>query len=187
LDWVTDKALASIRYDEAFVLAYLPHERLTGPVFLVQGIYSNALGRPAVVEWMAVLGLPDTPRVVPMDAEFLKLCGVGPRMPGRATPQDRDGLQRLVPQAIDEAERYLVQRENEYAQRIDRILEPYSSRVQEWQQQALFAAGKAGEQSVKLTASRREALIASLKTSGAPMLRLLAVLEPLSAVGGTAR
>ncbi|MCG8923202.1 DEAD/DEAH box helicase [Lentzea sp. CC55] len=188
LDWVTDKALASIRYDEAFVLAYLPHERLTGPVFLVQGIYSNALGRPAVVEWMAVLGLPDTPRVVPMDAEFLELCGVGPRMPGRATPQDRDGLQRLVPQAIDEAERCLVQRENEYAQRIDRVLEPYSRRVQEWRDQAvLFAAGKTGEQGVNLAASRREGLIASLKTSGAPMLRLLAVLEPLSDAEGTAR
>ncbi|APU21909.1 helicase family protein [Actinoalloteichus sp. GBA129-24] len=186
LDWVTDKALASIRYDEAFVLAYVPHARLAGPVFLVQGIYSNALGRPTVVEWMAVLGLPDTPRVVPMDADFLALCGVGPRMPGRAVVQDAEGLQRLVPLAIDEAERHLVLRENEYARRIDRVLEPYSRRVQEWRQEALFAAGRIDEQGVKLTASRRESLIASLQTSGAPMLRLLAVLEPLSAVGDNA-
>ncbi|WP_245588724.1 DEAD/DEAH box helicase [Actinoalloteichus caeruleus] len=187
LDWVTDKALASVRHDEAFVMAYTPHEHLDGPVFLVQGIYSNALGRPTVVEWMAVLGLPDRPEVVPMNAEFLELCGVGPRMPGRATPQDRDGLQRLVPQAVEEAERYLVLRENEYAERIDRVLEPYSRRVRQWQQEALFAAGRGGEHGVRLTASRRETLISSLRTSGAPMLRLLAVLEPLSAVGGTTR
>ena len=40
-------------------MAYLPHEGLTGPVFLVQGIYSNALGRPRMwrlpvtVSWSA--------------------------------------------------------------------------------------------------------------------------------------
>ncbi|MEU9126118.1 DEAD/DEAH box helicase [Streptomyces sp. NPDC048506] len=194
LDWVTDKALAALRYDEAFVLAYrsdpeaakkldehLPGA-LNGPVCLVQGIYSNAVGRPTVVEWMAIVGLPDAPRVFRMDSRFLSACGVSPKMPGRAAPQNLEALQALVPQAIDEATRWITEREGEYAERIDAVLAPYEKRVKQWRQDALFASARSRkqEQSVQLTASRRKALVKSLRTSGAPMLRLLAVLEPLS-------
>ncbi|WP_439381542.1 SNF2-related protein [Amycolatopsis lexingtonensis] len=199
LDWVTDKALASIRHDEAFVLAFQPDrararqwdERLAaeldGPVFLVQGIYSNALGRPTVVEWMAVLGLPGAPRIVPMDKRLLDVCGVGPRMPGRAHLENPDELSRLVPLAIDEAEQHLVRRKDQYDGRMDRVLEPYSRRVREWRQEALFGPARTNKERVDLTTDRREALVRSLRTSGAPMLRLLAVLEPLSAVRGAVR
>lgn len=110
LDWVTDKVLAKLQYDEAFVLAYQPNaakadridatlrEALTGPVYLLQGVYSNEAGKPTVVEWMAVTGLADAnPRVWHMDSAFLAACGVGPDMAGRAQPVDRDLLQALVP------------------------------------------------------------------------------------------
>ncbi|HIY40530.1 MAG TPA: DEAD/DEAH box helicase [Candidatus Nocardiopsis merdipullorum] len=197
LDWVTDKALASLKHDQAFVLAYVPDLRaaekedpllaagLTGPVYLVQGVYSNDLGRPTVVKWMAVLGLPDTPRVVPVDDRFLELCGVSSQMPGRAVPDDLRGLQELVPQAIHEARRYLVEQESEYAEQIEATLAPYENRVESWQQDALFASARSakGRQDVNLTADRRKKLLTSLRTSGAPMLRLLGVLEPLSAMG----
>lgn len=195
LDWVTDKALTSIRYDEAFVLAYDPNREPVGgdpvlpggPIFLVQGTYSNALGRPTVVEWMAVLGLPDAPRVVPMDNHFLDVCGVGPTMPGRAVVVDHDGLSALVPQAIDEAERHLLQHKEKYDERVDAVLKPYGERVEEWRQLALFKVRGAGnEKRVDNTAERRKTLIESLRTSGAPMLRLLAVLEPLTTQGGNA-
>lgn len=188
LDWVTDKVLASLRYDEAFVLAYQPDlteagkrdgyrsEDLAGPAFLVQGIYSNALGRPTVVEWMAVLGLPGAGRVVPMNADFLTVFGVGPQMPGRrATAQELDDLQGLVPQAVRHAQRHLELRADEYAERIDRVLAPYQRRVQRWSQEALFASTDRTE-----TVRRREDLVASLRSSGAPMTRLLAVLTPQS-------
>ncbi|KPC74311.1 hypothetical protein ADL27_50570, partial [Streptomyces sp. NRRL F-6602] len=105
LDWLTDKALAALRHDEAFVLAFAPDLEAAGkldeqlpadlasPVYLVQGIYSNAVGRPTVVEWMAVVGLPTAPRVLRIDDAFLSAGNVGPKMPGRATPADRKGLQ----------------------------------------------------------------------------------------------
>lgn len=170
LDWVTDKALASIRHDEAFVLA----ADVETPVFLVQGTYSNALGRPTVVEWMAVTGLPEDPIVVKMDAIYLARCAVGPQMPGRAGPRDATGLQQLLEPAIDAARRYLAQREDDYGKRVEQVLAPYRARVQEWRQVALF-----GPDVVLRTAKHRHALIDSLQTSGAPMLRLLAVLEPI--------
>lgn len=186
LDWVTDKALAAARHDEAFVLAYQPDERhaaafggLNGPVFLVQGSYANAVGRPTVVEWMAVFGLPESPRVVPMDADFLAACGVSPTMPGRRSP-NLAALQDLVPAAIEHARNYLTAREAEYAARVDTMLAPSTRRVTEWEQLALDIAKTArAKENVDRTAERRRALVAALRTSGAPMLRLLAVLDPL--------
>jgi hypothetical protein len=197
LDWVTDKALAALRHDEAFVLAFDPDRdtaadidpelpaALDGPVYLLQGIYSNKAGRPTVVEWMAVTGLPDAPRTYRMDNAFLAACRVGPSMPGRAAPVNKDALQRWVPSAVAEARRFLEVREAAYAQQIEAVLAPFEKRVTEWKQAALFTAEARRSQKkkndVNLTADRRRTLIRSLRTSGAPLLRLLAVLEPLAA------
>ncbi|PBC92431.1 SNF2 domain-containing protein [Streptomyces sp. Ag82_O1-15] len=197
LDWVTDKALAALRHDEAFVLAFDPDldkaadidpelpAALDGPVYLLQGIYSNKAGRPTVVEWMAVAGLPDAPRTYRMDNAFLAACRVGPSMPGRAAPVNKDALQRWVPSAVAEARRFVEGREAEYAQQIEAVLAPFEKRVTEWKQAALFTAEARRSQKkkndVNLTADRRRTLIRSLRTSGAPLLRLLAVLEPLAA------
>ncbi|MDT0378313.1 DEAD/DEAH box helicase [Streptomyces sp. DSM 42041] len=197
LDWVTDKALAALRHDEAFVLAFDPDAEkaaeidpglpagLDGPVYLLQGSYSNKAGRPTVVEWMAVVGLPDAPRVHRVDDAFLAACRVGPTMPGRAAPVNLALLQSHVPDAVEAARRFLTDREAAYAEQIDAVLAPYEKRVTEWKQTALFTAANRRSQKaqndVKLTADRRRRLIGSLRTSGAPLLRLLAVLEPLAA------
>ncbi|MEY9937028.1 DEAD/DEAH box helicase [Streptacidiphilus sp. MAP5-3] len=194
LDWVTDKVLAKLKYDEAFVLAYQPDAAkaariaadlpaaLNGPVYLVQGVYSNAAGKPTVVEWMAVTGLDSgTPRVWRMDSAFLAACGVGPQMPGRDRILDKDGLQALVPAAVDAAESYLRARRVEYDRLIDGYLAPYENRVQVWEQDALVVVGKQQRrrEAVQGTANERRRLVRNLRTAGDPMLRVLAVLEPL--------
>jgi hypothetical protein len=120
LDWVTDKALASLPHDQAFVVA----ADVEQPVYLVQGVYSNALGHPTVVEWIAVQGLPDAPTVTTMDQAFLTACGVSPTMPGRALPVDIDGLQRHVAQAIDVATAHLSDRRDRYDAQVDDLLAP---------------------------------------------------------------
>jgi ERCC4-related helicase len=184
LDWLTDKVLVEIGRHQAPVLA----AAVERPVFLVQGIYSNALGRPTIVEWMAVTGLPGNPRTEPLNAPLLERYGVGPSMPGRSTPHDLQGLKGLVPAAIDEAQRYLKEREADYRQQIAETLAPYRKRVTHWRQEALFAGARPDKRRVDLTASRRLSLVKSLETAGEPMLRLLAVLEPHAAMGGdTAR
>ncbi|MEV0494209.1 DEAD/DEAH box helicase [Streptomyces atratus] len=194
LDWMTDKVLAKLQYDEAFVLAYRPDtakakridaalpEALTGPVYLLQGVYSNAAGKPTVVEWMAVTGLAeDNPRVWRMDSAFLAACGVGPDMPGRAQPVAPDLLQGLVPAAVDAAEAHLRERRADYDKQVDSYLAPYEDRVQVWEQDALIAVGNQQHriQQVYDTAARRRDLVRRLRTEGDPMLRVLCILEPL--------
>lgn len=194
LDWVTDKVLAKLQYDEAFVLAFQPDpvkakridaalpEALTGPAYLLQGVYSNAAGKPTVVEWMAVTGLTaGSPRVWRMDSAFLAACGVGPGMPGRAQPVAPDLLQELVPAAVDAAETHLRERRADYDKQVDSYLAPYEDRVQVWEQGALIAVGNQQHRIKQVydTAARRRDLVRRLRTDGDPMLRVLCVLEPL--------
>ncbi|MGW6817726.1 SNF2-related protein [Streptomyces sp. NPDC055005] len=196
LDWVTDKVLAKLQYDEAFVLAYRPDTAkaqridaslpaaLTGPVYLLQGVYSNAAGKPTVVEWMAVTGLAvGSPRVWRMDSMFLAACGVGPDMPGRAETVDSDLLKSLVPAAVDAAESHLRERRADYDKQVDSYLAPYEDRVQVWEQGALIAVGNQQRRIAEVydTAARRRDLVRRLRTEGDPMLRVLCVLEPLHA------
>ncbi|MYV67063.1 DEAD/DEAH box helicase family protein [Streptomyces sp. SID2131] len=196
LDWVTDKVLAKLKYDEAFVLAYRPDpvkakridatlpEALNGPVYLLQGVYSNVAGKPTVVEWMAVTGLAaGSPRVWRMDSAFLAACGVGPDMPGRAQPVAPDLLQELVPAAVDAAEAHLRERRTDYDKQVDSYLAPYEDRVQVWEQGALIAVGNQQHRIKQVydTAARRRDLVRRLRTDGDPMLRVLCVLEPLHA------
>ncbi|MCL3998682.1 DEAD/DEAH box helicase [Streptomyces lavenduligriseus] len=194
LDWVTDKVLAKLRYDEAFVLAYRPDAdkakridtalpaALTGPVYLLQGVYSNAAGKPTVVEWMAVTGLAEAaPRVWRMDSAFLAACGVGPDMPGRGRPVDPGLLQALVPAAVDAAETHLRERRFDYDKQVDSYLAPYEDRVQVWEQGALIAVGNQERRRKEVydTAAHRRDLVRRLRTDGDPMLRVLAVLDLL--------
>lgn len=174
LDWLTDKVLVEIGRHQAPVMAAAVDQ----PVFLVQGIYSNALGRPTVIEWMAVTGLPDQPNVQRMTPDLLTRYGLGPRMPGRSTPRDLGGLTRLVSTAVDEALRHLKALEGDYRQQVQEMLAPYRKQVTQWKQEALFAGPRPDRRGVDSTAERLLHLVASLETVGEPMLRLLAVLEP---------
>ncbi|MFB6501329.1 SNF2-related protein [Streptomyces sp. NPDC002466] len=184
LDWLTDKVLVEVGRHQAPVLA----ASVDSPTFLVQGICSNALGRPTIVEWMAVHGDPKDLGVTPLTPEVLEDYGVGPTMPGRAAPHDLGGLTELVPAAINRAEQHLRGLRETYGEEIETILAPSRKRVVHWQQEALFSSDGTGKRGVNLSASRRLSLLKSLQTTGEPMLRLLAVLEPLNAAeGGTNR
>ncbi|WP_406091295.1 SNF2-related protein [Streptomyces sp. NBC_01013] len=180
LDWLTDKVLVEIGRHKAPVLA----ATVASPTFLVQGIYSNALGKPTIVEWMAVSGLPDSTHVTALTADVLESYGVGPNMPGRATPRDLPGLNALVPDAIDAAQRQLALLEGAYREQIEETLAPYRKKVTDWRQDALFASARPKEAELDRTAKRQLKLVKSLETAGEPMLRLLAVLEPHTATEG---
>ncbi len=175
LDWLTDKVLVEVGRHQAPVMAAAVEE----PVFLIQGVCSNALGRPTIVKWMAVTGLADHPQVVELSPALLHQWGVGPQMPGRAVPRDLPGLAKLVPAAVDEARRYVTERSGAYRQEVSTMLAPYRARIGAWHQEALFAAPRASaKQAVDETAGRLRHLVEALETVGDPMLRVLAVLEP---------
>ena len=78
--------------------------------------------------------------------------------------------------AIDAATRHLTDQRARYDAKLDVVLTPYFSRLDDWVNQlSLFGLPSHEEQAKE---ERRRRLLDSLRTSGAPMTRLLAVLEP---------
>ncbi|MER5403128.1 DEAD/DEAH box helicase [Streptomyces sp. NPDC002769] len=190
VEWLTDKVLVQIGRQQALVLQ-VDREQVPEPVFLTQGVWSNAEGRPTVVGWFAVDGLgtgghagSGLPRVrhlvreadpkIPTEVGLAAL-GLGPDMPDYFTAGDPDDLQPLVPAAVAETRRAMEGLRKQAARRVDAPLEAYERKVGDWRQETLpglpAATRDATAQSLSRAAER-------MRTSGEPMIRVLAVLEP---------
>lgn len=172
VEWITDKVLVQFGRQEAPVITS-PH--VTYPTFLIQGIYSNALGRPTVVRWMAVSADPGTP-VTPM-TEALAAAGVGPGLARTGGPHDLAHLQSLVPAAVEEARIHLEKYKDEWAQEISVPLAEYRDRLKEWREDALPGTSVRRGQQIEKTAGDQAQLLDQLSTTGPPLLRVLAVLD----------
>jgi ERCC4-related helicase len=176
IEWLTDKVLLCIARQQAPVLIADVDE----PVFLVQGVYSNALGQPTVVQWMAVTGLADEPRVAGL-TDTLKQAGVGPGMVNTLRFGDIAWLQELVPVAVQAARARLEAHREDYDRTVDEPLNAYRERVATWRQDSLldvpaqFLARR--KQQIETTASELDDMITKLHTVGEPLLRILAVLD----------
>jgi superfamily II DNA or RNA helicase len=162
VEWLTDKVLVRLNRQEAPVITAAV-DRAT---YLIQGIYSNALGRPTVVKWMAVTsdGAVDDDMVA-----ILRRAGVGPAMANPLRAHSTDRLGEAIPAVLQAAEAFLEQHRDAWDEPLREPIEHYKQRLGDWEQPTL--AG--GQTKKKLTS-----LADSLLTTGRPMLRVLAVLAP---------
>ena len=182
IEWLTDKVLLRVPRQQAPVLIAAVDE----PAFLVQGVYSNALGQPTVVEWMAVTGLPAEPRVEDM-ADALQRAKVGPDMVNTLSFGDIARLQDLVPAAVSAARDHLEARRASYDATIDGPIEEYRTRLATWEQlslDGLAPAERGKREKVRETAGELGRLTEALRTAGEPLLRVLAVLTPATGQEG---
>jgi hypothetical protein len=99
---LVDKVLVRLGRQEAPVLL----ANVAGPTYLVQGVLSNVYGQPTVVQWLGISGLPDNATVRPM-AEVLETAQVRPSMPNPGFTPPLAELQRLLPDALDAARKWL--------------------------------------------------------------------------------
>jgi len=172
VEWLVDKVLVRLGRQQAPVIV----AEVAEPVFLVQGIYSNAHGKPTVVAWMAVTGLPGAPVVQDM-FETLERAGVGPRLSNTNETVDLARLQTLVESAVHTARRHSEERRAVWDAKVAAPLEEYRSRLAKWQQDSLPGLPKNRDKgAVVETAIRQEELVNSLMTTGEPLIRVLAVL-----------
>ncbi|RCG32876.1 helicase [Sphaerisporangium album] len=175
VEWLTDKVLVRLGRQKAPVLI----ANVTEPTFLIQGIYSNTLGQPTVVEWMAITGLTGAPALHDMVAT-LHQAKVGPGMNNPAQPLDLQRLQDLVKPAVEVARAHLEERRAHYDAEIVEPLDAYQAKLTQWQQLTLDGVhvSQYGRRSadVRETVAEQQRLIDSLRTTGEPLLRVLAVL-----------
>ncbi|MGW5122513.1 SNF2-related protein [Streptomyces sp. NPDC004069] len=170
MEWLTDKVLVRLDRQEAPVLT----ADVSRPTYLVQGIYSNALGRPTVVKWMAVTtdGEVDDDMVA-----VLRRAKVGPTMANPGLVHDTTRLAESIPGVLDTAEAFLEQHREAWDEPLRAPIEEYKTRLGSWEQPTLTGGGSAPTG----TRERLASLADSLLTTGRPMLRVLAVLAPATA------
>ncbi|MEN8653403.1 DEAD/DEAH box helicase [Streptomyces sp. 21So2-11] len=164
VEWLTDKVLVRLGRQEAPVIT----ADVPAPTYLIQGIYSNAVGRPTVVKWMAVTGDKATDDMV----AILRRAGVGPTMANPLRRHNLNSLQAGIPAALEAAETFLSERSADWDKALIEPIEQYKQRLSQWEQPTL-----AGEQ----TRAKLADLADSLLTTGRPMLRVLAVLNSAAA------
>ena len=176
IEWLTDQVLLRVARQQAPVLL----GDVTEPAFLVQGMYSNRLGQPTIVEWIAVTGLPHRPRVGDM-TEALEAAGVRPRMINTGRFGDIGGLQVLVPDAVRAAREHLERQRASYDADVDKPLAQYRERLATWEQLSLDGVAapllSRRQEEVRGTVTRLGDLIESMHTHGEPLLRVLGVLD----------
>ncbi|MGW6567061.1 SNF2-related protein [Streptomyces sp. NPDC054975] len=175
VEWITDKVLVHVGRQQAQVLQVDPQCAPT-PVVLTQGVWSNAEGRPTLVAWLAIDRLDEPePRVRELTPELLAELGIGPDMPDHYTPGSLEDLRPLVPKAVAETRRALVGLREIADREVDAPLRAYEKQVGDWRQELLpgFTRSTRDE-----AADRLAEAAARLRTSGDPMVRVLAVLEP---------
>ena len=171
MEWLTDKVLVRLDRQEAPVLT----ADVRRPAYLVQGIYSNALGRPTVVKWMAVTtdGEVDDDMVA-----VLRRAQVGPTMANPGFDHDTKRLAEAIPGVLDMAEAFLERHREAWDEPLRAPVEEYKTRLGTWEQPTLAAGGGSAPTA---TRERLTSLADSLLTTGRPMLRVLAVLAPAHA------
>jgi ERCC4-related helicase len=176
IEWLTDKVLLRVPRQQAPVLL----ADVRQPTFLIQGVYSNALGQPTVVRWMAVTGLPDAPDVDDM-TDVLTRAGVGPSMVNTLQQGDLASLRELVPAAVDAARGHLQACRAEYDATVNGPIEEYRGRLGTWEQlslDSLMTQQRSRRDQVSETAKELRRMTDALRTAGEPLLRILAVLAP---------
>ncbi|GAA2288711.1 DEAD/DEAH box helicase [Streptomyces kunmingensis] len=168
VEWLTDKVLVRLGRQEAPVIT----ADVPAPTYLIQGIFSNALGRPTVVKWMAVRAGEAGPEVRDDMVGILREAGVGPTMANPLHSHDLDLLASGIPGALEAAEDFLRRHSAEWDKALHGPIEKYKARLGNWEQPTL-----AGEHTKAALAD----LADSLLTTGRPMLRVLAVLDSATA------
>ncbi|MFJ9828728.1 DEAD/DEAH box helicase [Streptomyces sp. NPDC101160] len=163
VEWLTDKVLVRLGRQEAPMIT----AEVAEPTYLVQGVYSNALGRPTVVKWMGVTrsGAVDDDMV-----SLLRRSGVGPTMANKLRHRDPAPLAAAIPAVLEAAEGFMERHRDAWDRPLRESIERHKLRLGDWEQPTL-----AGEH----TKRRLTDLADDLLTTGQrPMLRVLAVLLP---------
>jgi hypothetical protein len=190
VEWLTDKVLVRLTRNTAPIITADVGE----PVFLTQGMYSNAKGHPTVLAWTCVTGLASgTPTFDDDLVGVLERAGVKPGMLNRPFTGDEAALQALVPAAVRASRDHIGGLRNEQETPLVEQLVEYEQRLEAWRKASLSTfeqlsftgmRRKHEETRVQKTAVEVEQLIEQLATQGEAMVRVIGVLAPPAAAGG---
>jgi len=181
IDWLVDKLLVMVGRNQAPVI----RAAVDSPTFCVQGMWSNGQGRPQLVEWLAVTSESDGTHRIEDLFEVLRRAGVGPGMANTGVDVDTTPLTAELDGVVEASRAELHRRRAAHDARVEELLAAPTERLAEWVQRSNQMAFELDERRRGLKERQvgevrddTQSLIASLRTTGDPMIRVLAVLVP---------
>ena len=120
VEWLNDRMAAAFGRHEAPVLAGVPGLAATETAFVFAGLVPNRRGHPLLHEWIAVRHEPNG-FAPPQPFETLRRrIGLGTRlMPNRQETVDVAALEGLLPEAVQTANAWFVERRNAFEDAIN--------------------------------------------------------------------
>ena len=114
--WLNDRMLAAFGRHEAPVLAGVPGLPPDETVFVISGLVPNRKSHPLVYEWVGVTFRGERFESLTTFDDVIERTGLGGATPiaNRGLSVDVEALARLLPAAIEEARRYIVERRNQF-------------------------------------------------------------------------
>ena len=114
--WLNDRMLAAFGRHEAPILAGVPGFAPDETVFVVSGLVPNRKSHPLVYEWVGITFRGDNFVSLTTFDEVIERTGLGggTAIANRGLPVDVEALTRLLPAAIKEARRHIVERRNRF-------------------------------------------------------------------------
>ena len=114
--WLNDRMLAAFGRHEAPVLAGVPPLAPDETVFVISGLVPNRKSHPLVYEWIGVTFRGERFDSLATFEDLIERTGLGGETPiaNRGLPVDVETLARLLPAAVEEARRYIVERRNRF-------------------------------------------------------------------------
>jgi ERCC4-related helicase len=186
IEWLVDKALARLARNTAPVIACAVAE----PAVLLQGMYSNAKGRPTVLAYLAATGVDGGPGG-PRFEELLPVLGRAGVLETRTlynTTGDVNpkAFQHLIEPAVTAAYAEMRRLKDQQEDALMAPLHAYEQRLNAWrktreakaEQLALPGMATREKRRVEKIATDLDNVMRSLMTVGEPMVRVLGVLVP---------
>ena len=124
VEWLNDRMLTAFGRFEAPVLSGLPGLAADECVFVLSGLVPNRKGHPLVYEWLALSFVAGVFSATLTFEATIERTGLGRReIPNREQPLDLDRLNALLPEAVELAQQYFLQRRNAFEEAINAQLE----------------------------------------------------------------
>jgi hypothetical protein len=185
--WAVDRALCLFDRGVAPVIAT---DKVTDPVVLCAGVWSNKQGEPLAVRWAGVKVFTDgriAELAVPPEETFSWLVhdlGLDDTVPNRGGNVNVDSLQQLIPTAVEVAATVLTETLSDLREEAERDLADTKARLERWEH---HIRALADEQTSPAVAARYRnhadrvagsvnSLIANMTPAGSPHIRVVAVI-----------
>ena len=123
--WLNDRILAAFGRHEAPVLAGVPGLAPDETVFVISGLVPNRKSHPLVYEWVGITFRDGRFESLTAFDDVIERTGLGGGTPiaNRELLVDVEALARLLPAAVEEAWRHIVERRNQFEREINANLD----------------------------------------------------------------